>query len=113
MRVVCVALRLRLLLVSGATALLLLPVSASVALAAGGVLDQDQANAGGGGACVGATPFEAQTFTASVTGTLDRVDVYALSLVGRTAEIRAVDGSGVPTGTALASATPVAIGASP
>jgi hypothetical protein len=71
-----------------------------------GTLDQQQADAGGGGSTISTNASLAQTFTAGLTGTLDQVDLHLGKAGTPTAplsvEIRAVSG-GVPTGTILAS----------
>jgi hypothetical protein len=71
-----------------------------------GTLDQQQTNTGGG-----ATPLPlAQTFTAGISGELDRVDLNVVrAAIGTTdpltVEIRNVDAGGAPGSTVLASAS--------
>ena len=76
------------------------------AASAVGTLDQQQTTGDPNGVSVNSTVSAAQTFTAGLTGSLDRVDLF----IGRTGtpstlnvEIRNVDGSGTPGATVLAS----------
>src|SRR5262249_8778209 len=72
-----------------------------------GTLDQQQTDIGTGGFSIGAHQTVAQTFTAGLTGKLDRADLYLGTLGGPpvaslTVAIRSVSG-GAPTGSVLAS----------
>jgi hypothetical protein len=109
----------RLAIVLTATVCLGLPASA----AAAGTLDQQQTTVTTSGGIFGPQTFtprsDAQTFTAGLTGGLDRVDLFlkqnsifgSSNSVGLTVEIRTVSG-GVPGAVVLASAT-IAPGAIP
>jgi hypothetical protein len=73
-------------------------------------VDQSQTGISQGVSTVGPTQSVAQTFTAGITGDLDRVDLYlsqgdVAATAPLTVEIRAVDASGEPTGPPLASAS--------
>jgi Bacterial Ig-like domain (group 3) len=91
------------LLLPAAGALFLLVARSAIASAAG-VVDQQQTSSGGA-ACFGGASFQAQTFTADVTGSLDAVDVHVVRFDDGTFQIQAVDGNNKPTGVALASGT--------
>jgi len=110
---------MRLTIALTAAVCLALPASA----AAAGTLDQQQTTVTNGGFIFGPQlqapdiPFsDAQTFTAGLTGGLDRVDLFLRQFrsnnsVGLTVQIRTVSG-GVPGAVVLASAT-IAPGAIP
>jgi hypothetical protein len=100
MRVLSSVLRHRRLLLSGVGGLLLLIGFSATAFAAG-VLDQT-ADLQGSGSCNLSAEYQAQTFTAGITGLLDAIEIYASS-GDYPVEIRAVDVNGKPTGSALAS----------
>ena len=94
-----------------ARALLLAGVLAAVLFAPGtaraGTLDQQQENTAGGPTSIDFFFSRAQTFTASITGTLDQVDLFLVGgLLGDplTVQIQGVSG-GVPNGVVLASAS--------